>query len=99
MVTHRYLRLLGEAQHLGVEALGLVLVVDHDAGEIDPHRLSFSRTLHPAIDERLERVRLEIVELVAALAPRADQARSSEQIEVLRDTLTSHRQTVLGRQA
>ena len=39
-LAERNLGLLHEAEHIGVERERLVLIVDHDAGELDPHAAS-----------------------------------------------------------
>src|SRR5262245_65164872 len=53
----------------------------------------------PAVDDALERRRVDVVELVAALASCLDQAGGLEQLEVLRDRLAGRSEPVLGRQA
>ena len=43
VLAQRDVVLLHEAEHVGVEAQGLLLVVDEDAGQVDPHGGLLSR--------------------------------------------------------
>ena len=86
-LAHRDVVLLHEPEHVGVEAQRLLLVVDEDAGDDDLHRESPFVGGRPAGRDLAQRRRVEVVELVPALATGPDQAGRLEHVEVLRDGL------------
>jgi hypothetical protein len=53
----------------------------------------------PAVRQRGEWRRLQVVELVAALAPAPDEAGCLQDLEMLRDRLSCHGELVPGRQS
>ena len=56
MLPDRHIRLLHEAELVGVKPQRLVLVVDQHACQIDPHRSSLSAGHAPALGDLVERL-------------------------------------------